>query len=88
MIVGSLSVVIYAIIGKNPDEVAELQRKNESLQSLAAQMEKRNDQLEAMIIKIQEDIIDKLTLLGATAFDTEFHKKKKCDCEGEECDCN
>lgn len=88
MIVGSLSVVIYAIIGKNPDEVAELQRKNESLQSLAAQMEKRNDQLEAMIIKIQEDIIDKLTLLGATAFDTVFHKKKKCDCKGEECDCN
>ena len=88
MIVGSLSVVIYAIIGKNPDEVAELQRKNESLQSLAAQMEKRNDQLEAMIIKIQEDIIDKLTLLGATAFDTVFHKKKKCDCEGEECSCN
>ena len=88
MIVGSLSVVIYAIIGKNPDEVADLQRKNESLQSLAEQMEKRNDQLESMIIKIQEDIIDKLTLLGASAFDTVFHKKKTCTCEGENCDCN
>jgi hypothetical protein len=38
-------------------------------------MEKRNDQLEAMIIKIQEDIIDKLTLLGASAFDTIYNRK-------------
>ena len=76
MIVGSLSVVIYAVIGKNPDEVAELQKKNQSLQSLCDQMEKRNDQLEAMIIKIQEDIIEKLTVLGASAFDTIYHKKK------------
>ena len=77
MIVGSLSVVIYAVIGRNPDEVQELQKKNQSLQSLCDQMEKRNDQLEAMIIKIQEDIIEKLTLLGASAFDTIYHKKDK-----------
>ena len=77
MIVGSLSVVIYAVIGRNPDEVQELQRKNQSLQSLCDQMEKRNDQLEGMIIKIQEDIIEKLTLLGASAFDTIYHKKDK-----------
>ncbi len=76
MIVGSLSVVIYAVIGRNPDEVQELQKKNQSLQSLCDQMEKRNDQLEAMIIKIQEDIIEKLTVLGASAFDTIYHKKK------------
>ncbi len=77
MIVGSLSVVIYAVIGRNPDEVQELQKKNQSLQSLCDQMEKRNDQLEGMIIKIQEDIIEKLTLLGASAFDTIYHKKDK-----------
>lgn len=77
MIVGSLSVVIYAVIGRNPDEVQELQRKNQSLQALCDQMEKRNDQLEAMIIKIQEDIIEKLTVLGASAFDTIYHKKDK-----------
>jgi predicted urease superfamily metal-dependent hydrolase len=77
MIVGSLSVVIYAVIGRNPDEVQELQRKNQSLQSLCDQMEKRNDQLEAMIIKIQEDIIEKLTVLGASAFDTLYYKKDK-----------
>ena len=64
MIVGSLSVVVYTIIGKNPDEVNALQKKVESLQSLTDQMEKRNDQLERMIIKMQEETIDKLSLMG------------------------
>tara|TARA_R100000329_G_C7478002_1_gene168383 strand:+ start:189 stop:563 length:375 start_codon:yes stop_codon:yes gene_type:complete len=64
MIVGSLSVVVYTIIGKNPDEVNALQKKVESLQSLADQMEKRNDQLENMIIKMQEETIEKLSLMG------------------------
>jgi len=64
MIVGSLSVVVYTIIGKNPDEVNSLQKKVESLQSLTDQMEKRNDQLERMIIKMQEETIDKLSLMG------------------------
>tara|TARA_Y100000033_G_scaffold40556_1_gene40607 strand:+ start:126 stop:500 length:375 start_codon:yes stop_codon:yes gene_type:complete len=64
MIVGSLSVVVYTIIGKNPDEVNSLQKKVESLQSLADQMEKRNDQLENMIIKMQEETIEKLSLMG------------------------
>ena len=64
MIVGSLSVVVYTIIGKNPDEVNALQKKVESLQSLTDQMEKRNDQLENMIIKMQEETIEKLSLMG------------------------
>jgi|TARA_Y100000287_G_scaffold116981_1_gene93969 ABC-type enterochelin transport system permease subunit len=65
MIVGSLSVVIYTIIGKNPDEVNALQKKVESLQALADTMEKRNDQLEAMIIELQRSIIEKLSVVGA-----------------------
>tara|TARA_B100000212_G_scaffold261468_1_gene201352 strand:- start:14654 stop:15055 length:402 start_codon:yes stop_codon:yes gene_type:complete len=65
MIVGSLSVVIYTIIGKNPDEVNSLQKKVESLQALADTMEKRNDQLEAMIIELQRSIIEKLSVVGA-----------------------
>lgn len=65
MIVGSLSVVIFTIIGKNPDEVHSLQKKVESLQALADTMEKRNDQLENMIITLQQDIIKKLSVVGA-----------------------
>ena len=61
MMVGSMSVVIYTIIGKNPEELEQLKQKNESLQATADQMEVRNDQLEEMIINIQKDIIKKLT---------------------------
>ena len=61
MMVGSMSVVIYTIIGKNPEEVEQLKSKNESSAATADQMEKRNDQLEEMIIQIQDDIIKKLT---------------------------
>ncbi len=61
MMVGSMSVVIYTIIGKNPEELEQLKQKNESLQATADQMEVRNDQLEEMIINMQKDIIKKLT---------------------------
>ena len=60
-LVSSLGIVVYTIIGQQPDEVNSLTKKNEALNTLAAQMEKRNDQLEEMIIKIQKDIIHKLT---------------------------
>ncbi len=61
MMVGSMSVVIYTIIGKNPEELEQMKQKNESLQATADQMEVRNDQLEEIIINIQKDIIKKLT---------------------------
>ncbi len=61
MMVGSMSVVIYTIIGKNPEELEQMKQKNESLQATADQMEVRNDQLEEMIINIKKDIIKKLT---------------------------
>ena len=60
-LVSSLGIVVYTIIGQQPDEVNKLTKKNEALNTLTAQMEKRNDQLEEMIIKIQRDIIHKLT---------------------------
>lgn len=60
-LVSSLGIVVYTIIGQQPDEVNKLTKKNEALNTLTAQMEKRNDQLEEMIIKIQKDIIHKLT---------------------------
>ena len=66
-LVSSLGIVVYTIIGQQPDEVNSLTKKNEALNTLAAQMEKRNDQLEEMIIKIQRDIIHKLTDLKGSA---------------------
>ena len=77
MIVGSLSVVIYAIIGRNPDEVATLQKEVESLRSKVDELVKQKDAYEAQIITLQSDIIDKLSLAGTTAFDTIFELKRK-----------
>jgi predicted urease superfamily metal-dependent hydrolase len=62
-LVSSLGIVVYVIIGQQPDEVNGLKKKNESLEEVAHQMEKRNDQLEQMIITIQEEMISKLTIM-------------------------
>ncbi len=62
-LVSSLGVVIYTIIGQQPDEVNKLQKKNESLSSVNNQMEVRNDQLEQMIIEMQKEMIEKLSEL-------------------------
>jgi 3-dehydroquinate dehydratase len=78
MMVGSLSVVIYTIIGKNPEELESLRNKNESLQASMDMMEVRNDQLESMIIQIQQNIIKNLTPLDDIV---------ACECGNEECNC-
>jgi len=72
-LVSSLGIVVYVIIGQQPDELNGLKKKNESLEEVAAQMEKRNDQLEQMIITIQEEMISKLTIM------------KTNDCGKEDC---
>ena len=57
MIVGSLSVVIYAIIGRNPDEVADLSAKVESQQKHIDQLVEQKDAYEAQMIALQQEII-------------------------------
>lgn len=57
MIVGSLSVVIYAIIGRNPDEVADLTSKVESQQKHIDQLVEQKDAYEAQMIALQQEII-------------------------------
>jgi hypothetical protein len=77
MIVGSLSVVIYAIIGRNPDEVAQLQSKVESQSKHIEMLIQQKDAYEAQMIALQGDIIDKLSLAGTVAFDSIFDLKNK-----------
>ena len=77
MIVGSLSVVIYAIIGRNPDEVAQLQSKVESQSKHIEILIQQKDAYEAQMIALQGDIIDKLSLAGTVAFDSVFDLKNK-----------
>ena len=73
MLVGSLSVVIYTFIGKNPEELESLKSKNESLENQVAQIILEKDKLEAMLREYQSEVIDKLALSGNNF---EFKTKK------------
>jgi hypothetical protein len=76
MVVGSLSVVIYTIIGRNPDEVAQLTKKVDSLETANDHLVKQKDELEHMVITLQENMIDKISILGASFIDNLIEKKK------------
>jgi len=77
MIVGSLSVVIYAIIGRNPDEVTRLESKVTALQKHVEMLVEQKDAYEAAMITLQGEIIDKLSIAGTVAFDSIFELKNK-----------
>ena len=64
MLVGSLSVVIYTFIGKNPEEVESLKAKNEALEDKVASMVIEKDKLENLLRDTQTEIIDKLAVAG------------------------
>jgi len=70
MIVGSLSVVIYALIGRNPEEVANLQSKVESQAKHIEMLVKQKDDVEAMLINLQSNLIDNITVFGSSIFDS------------------
>ena len=46
----------------------------------------QKDELEKMLITVQTNIIDQLTMLGSNAFDTIYHPKE-CTCGKESCKC-
>jgi hypothetical protein len=77
MVVGSLSVVIYTIIGRNPDEVDSLTKKVDSLQTSNDLLVKQKDELEKMVITLQENMIDKISVLGASFIDNLIERKNK-----------
>jgi len=64
MLVGSLSVVIYTFIGKNPEEVAELQAKSQSLEAKVKQLAEEKDNIESLLRDLQSDVIEKLSVTG------------------------
>ncbi len=60
MIVGSLSVVIYALIGRNPEEVASLQSKVESQSKHIEMLVQQKDDIEEMLIDLQGNLVETL----------------------------
>jgi len=75
-LVATIGAAIYVFIGKDPNEVVELQRKNDSLESKVEQLVTAKDKLENMLIKVQDDTIDRLMLNRAINYD-ECNCKKK-----------
>jgi ABC-type enterochelin transport system permease subunit len=74
MLVGSLSVLIYTFIGKNPEEVESLKAKNEALEDKVSQMVIEKDKLELLLRDLQTEVIDKLAITGETFKFTSFKK--------------
>jgi hypothetical protein len=64
MLVGSLSVVIYTFIGKNPEELESLKARNEALEDKVAGMVVEKDKLEKLLRETQTEVIDKLAVSG------------------------
>jgi Na+/melibiose symporter-like transporter len=64
VISGSLSVILFTIIGRNPNEVQEPKSANEKLEGQVTQLIQQKDELEGMLIEMQKEIVDKLSIAG------------------------
>jgi len=86
MLVGTLSaslaMVISTITGSKPDDINALKNKLDSREQKIESLTKSKDQYEAMIIKLQKDMLknqddmfDKLILKAAMDFDDKNKNK-------------
>tara|TARA_A100001011_G_C14257875_1_gene820907 strand:- start:1200 stop:1598 length:399 start_codon:yes stop_codon:yes gene_type:complete len=78
MTAASLAMVISSITGRNPDDLEEAKKKIVSLESRIDLLVSQKDSLEHMIIKMQEDSIDKLSLMSTFYID-DLRKNVKKD---------
>jgi len=69
-------VTVTGMVGRNPDEVDSLTKKVDSLQTSNDLLVKQKDELEKMVITLQENMIDKISILGASFIDNLIEKKK------------
>lgn len=81
MIAASIAMVISSITGRNPDDLEAAKKKIESLEMKIEMLVQAKDMLENMLIKVQDDTIDRLLLNKTMAFDD--CKRGKCNCKNE-----
>lgn len=79
MIAASIAMVISSITGRNPDDLEAAKKKIESLEMKIEMLVQSKDMLENMLIKVQDDTIDRLLLNKTMAFDD--CKSGKCNCK-------
>lgn len=60
---GILTMVIYTIIGKSPDDLDNLKRENSNLEVRIEHLEKENKELREQLVKLQTQIIERLSHL-------------------------
>ena len=64
VISGSLSVILFTKIGRNPNEVKKLKSGKEKHEGKVSKLNQKKDELEAMLIEMQKEIVDKLSIAG------------------------
>jgi hypothetical protein len=82
MLAASLALIISAITGARPNELEEAKKNISSLQMKNDMLVSQKDSLENMVIKLQDDMIDRLLLNKALNYDN-----KKCVCGENDCSC-
>ena len=79
MIVASLAMVISSITGRNPDDLEAAKKKISNLEMKIEMLVASKDMLEGMVIKLQDDTIDRLMLNHTLNYDD--CKTGKCGCK-------
>ena len=81
MIAASIAMVISSITGRNPDDLEAAKKKISNLEMKIEMLVSAKDMLENMLIKLQDDTIDRLLLNKTMAYDD--CKSGKCNCKNE-----
>lgn len=79
MIAASIAMVIASITGRNPDDLEAAKKKISNLEMKIEMLVQAKDMLEGMLIKLQDDTIDRLLLNKTLDFDN--CKTGKCGCK-------
>ncbi len=77
MIAASIAMVIASITGRNPDDLESAKKKISNLEMKIEMLVQAKDMLENMLIKVQDDTIDRLLISKSIDHDT----CKKCNCK-------
>jgi len=80
MIAASIAMVIASITGRNGDELDSAKKKISNLETKIDMLVQAKDTLEDMLIKVQDDTIDRLLINKSIDYDT----CKKCNCKKNE----
>lgn len=75
MLVTSLGVVVYTLIGKDESEVEELKKENSVLKSENNNLRERVNHLEIMFMDLQQKVISNLSLLSENSVAKSSDKK-------------